>query len=257
MKFRRHNSILVLAVLLLAGFCCDTSFAQDPIENGQSSLANFPWYDAENDSLQPMEVAAPPEARTKDRNSLSKGARKTPLAGGMGGAPSALAGLSILTWGLIALFIAGVVAALLWAFLRVDNSGPAEDTDYVRGKSMEERIKELPFELEKWTGDFQQLARQAYQSGDYKTAITLLFSHVLLRLDKASLIRLRKGKTNRQYLGELRSHRNLTNYYQRVMVPFEDAFFGDHELGRERFEDCWNGLENFETNVTQAVQVTG
>ena len=262
MIFKPHNSILLSAIVLAAacfasGFSTGLASAQESVDRGQSSLSSsdFPWYDANSDSVQPVEVAPPKEARTKDRNTLPLGTN-TARGGGGGGGRVDLAGLSYLTWGLITLFIFGVVAALLWAFLRMEDQTD-QDKDFVLEKSQAERIKALPFVLDNLKDDLRSLAGAAYQKGDYKRAITLLFSHVLLHLDKASLIRLRKGKTNRQYLGELRSHRKLTNYYERVMLPFEDAFFGDHELKRERFEDCWNELEQFENNVTQAVQVAG
>lgn len=256
MNFKRHNLILLFAMLLAFAGGIGSASAQEAVDNGQASLSSskFPWYDADNDSLQPMETAPSQKALTEDRNTLPMGT-KTATGGGRGGGRVDLAGLSYLTWALIAIFILGVVGALLWAFLKMENKQTTRDEGFASGKSLEERIKELPFDLDKSAGDLQTLAREAYQSGDYKTAITLLFSHVLLQLDKASLIRLRKGKTNRQYLGELRSHHELKHYYEHVMVPFEDTFFGDHDLKRERFEDCWNKLEQFENNVNQAVQV--
>ena len=39
-------------------------------------------------------------------------------------------------------------------------------------------------------------------------------------------------ETNRQYMNEIRKHPELINYYERVMVPFEDSFFGDHEVDK-------------------------
>jgi hypothetical protein len=82
-----------------------------------------------------------------------------------------------------------------------------------------------------------------------------LFSHVLVSLDQKGHIRLRKGKTNRQYLRELRPYRPLANFYQRVMVPFEATFFGDHELEKQDFENCWIQLDQFQTDVDQISQV--
>jgi len=109
--------------------------------------------------------------------------------------------------------------------------------------------------LETTSGDFRQLAQNAYASGDYRSAITYLFSHVLVSLDQRGLIRLRKGKTNRQYLSELRRHRSLADYYQHVMVPFEAAFFGNHDLEKKQFESCWNQLDSFLTGVNNTKQV--
>jgi len=204
-----------------------------------------------------MDLPDATEANSKDRNDVSIHQSTGGGGGGGWGGPSDLSSLSFLTWALIAIFITIVVLGLIWAFLQMENKANKDGELSDQGLSQEERIKELPFvfDLKKSTGDLQQLAYEAYQAGDYKTAITLLFSHVLLTLDKASLIRLRKGKTNRQYLTELYRHRELTGYYEKVMVPFEDAFFGDHDLRRENFEACWNDLNHFENNVAQATQV--
>ncbi len=42
---------------------------------------------------------------------------------------------------------------------------------------------------------------------------------------------------------------------QTVLV-FEDAFFGDYELDRARFEACWNRLNEFDQLLSQRQSVT-
>lgn len=165
-----------------------------------------------------------------------------------------LGGLSILAWALIGLVIAAVVGLLFWAFLRMQPNVPIED-DPLRRRSMADSIKHLPFEMDSESGDFRLAAHNGYLAGDYRKAMIYLFSHVLVSLDQKGHIRLRKGKTNRQYLRELRSYRPLANFYQRVMVPFEATFFGDHELGKQEFESCWNQLDQFQHDVDQISQV--
>ena len=46
-------------------------------------------------------------------------------------------------------------------------------------------------------------ARRHYQAGNYGAAIVYLFSFQLVQLDQRQIIRLAKGKTNRQYLREV------------------------------------------------------
>ena len=65
-------------------------------------------------------------------------------------------------------------------------------------------------------------------------------------------MRLKKGKTNRQYLRELSSNRSLAKYYGDVMVPFEQTFFGDYPVTKEIFEGCWQGLDEFQNSVDVA-----
>ena len=47
----------------------------------------------------------------------------------------------------------------------------------------------------------------------------------------------------------LRQHGDIAKYYRQVMVPFEDSFFGNHDISQTRFENCWDELEPFETVV--------
>jgi hypothetical protein len=35
------------------------------------------------------------------------------------------------------------------------------------------------------------------------------------------------------------------------MVAFEDVFFGNHPLDRNRFESCWTRLDEFEALAAQ------
>jgi hypothetical protein len=89
-------------------------------------------------------------------------------------------------------------------------------------------------------------ARRLYQSGDYAKAIVFLFSYQLVELDKRHLIRLTKGKTNRQYLREVGGRLLLRQLVEQTMIAFEDAFFGHHALDKNRFESCWFRMGEFE-----------
>ena len=90
-----------------------------------------------------------------------------------------------------------------------------------------------------------------YQAGNYADAIIYLFSYQLMQLDRNRWIRLAKGKTNRQYLREIRKRRHreaamdLQELSKETMVMFEDSFFGHHALDQQRFESSWNRLDEF------------
>jgi hypothetical protein len=94
-------------------------------------------------------------------------------------------------------------------------------------------------------------ARRAYEQGNFGEAIIYLFSHQLLQMDRRHLIRLTKGKTNRQYLREIGPRRTLRQLFEQTMVAFEDVFFGAHVLGRDRFEACWSQLNRFDQLVEE------
>lgn len=261
MTFRRRAFIwqdiakLVFSFFLLA-LMNQVLFAQDSVEIGREALSSrkYPWYDAESDGIKRVEFRGRPNAESLNRNEipLAPLTQKKNVKAPANNWSGFFGGLSYAVWTLIGMGLLLILGLLVWAFLRMESD--AFEDDAVSGRSMEESIKQLPFELEAKTGDFRQLAQLNYAEGNYRKAIIYLFSHVLVSLDQKSLIRLRKGKTNRQYLRELRRHRELSDYYQRVMVPFEATFFGEHELGKEEFENCWSRLDQFQSGV-QEVQV--
>lgn len=234
--------------------------AQDDVEIGQQAFAKkkYPWYDSKTDEVKRIEMDDRPSIRSTERNSIPlKSLKKTKPRGAWnwnwGG--SFLGGLSLVAWLLIGAVIVGLAMVLVWAFMGIESNQPMP-LDLAAKRTMAESISQLPFELDAASGNFRQLSANAYAAGDFRKAMIYLFSHVLVSLDQKGLIRLRKGKTNRQYLRELRSFRPLANYYQRVMVPFEATFFGDHELEKEEFESCWNQLSEFQKGVDQTSQVT-
>jgi hypothetical protein len=236
-------------------------FGQDSADDVQKALinGNYPWYDGTNDQLAPVDLPAEREAVSKDRNNISPYVSRTRSTTYSGGSRFTFSWLSVLSWIVIGLLIAVIVGLLVWAFFRMENQQQNRrgEPSATSTRSREDRIKELPFDFEKSNGDFRQQAYKAYEAGDYRTAMILLFSHVLLMLDKSNLIQLRKGKTNRQYLSELRPYSNLSNYYKSVMIPFEDVFFGDYELNRNAFDHCWKNLESFQRQIQQTSQVAG
>ena len=69
-------------------------------------------------------------------------------------------------------------------------------------------------------------------------------------LDKHHVIRLAKGKTNRQYVRETRrAPAAVARCCETTMVAFEDAFFGRKQLSREAFERCWQRLDEFQSEL--------
>ncbi len=95
-------------------------------------------------------------------------------------------------------------------------------------------------------------ARRHYEQGNYSEAIIYLFSYELVQLDKFALIRLARGKTNRQYLREVPRRPELRSPLERTMVAFEGVFFGSRLLDRAGFEACWQQLPQFEEQLRTA-----
>jgi len=117
------------------------------------------------------------------------------------------------------------------------------------------RVERLPFQVTGSTGDYLAAARELFQKGDYRNAIIHLYSHTLLTLDQRGLIRLRRGKTNRQYLGEVRRHQDVAKYLEACMISFEDAFFGNIDVTRNQIQPCFDNWETFDQTVNQTSAV--
>ncbi|MBI1903031.1 MAG: DUF4129 domain-containing protein [Planctomycetia bacterium] len=156
-----------------------------------------------------------------------------------------------LSWGLILFIVlaAALLAVLIYVLIRIYQRREREEypsSDEAPGEADETtRIEALPFPVQRRQGDLLSSARACLESGDYDRAIVFLYSHELVQLDKHHAIRLHKGKTNRQYLRELRPDPDLRVLVEQTMCAFEDAFFGKHRIERERFEACWNRLDEF------------
>jgi len=162
---------------------------------------------------------------------------------------------TILRWaawiGLAILLIALSVLLARAFVLREESVVPPEHAETLTSQVEADRIENLPFQIRLPQADLLAEAQRCYERGDYGQAIIYLFSYKLLALDRHDLIRLTRGKTNRQYVAELAYQPFLQEILQRTMVAFEDVFFGHHRLDRERFEMCWRRLDDFHQRIQQ------
>ncbi len=217
---------------------------------------DYPWYDADRDQLKPLASKSEAFPKSDGRNEIElgkvkKATPKTPPTSPTVG-NSWFDGFDIapLFMAILVTVIVLAVAFLFYKFLDVESS--TEDNGAARRKKLlSESIEQLPFDLKEGNGDFRSLAQQAYQSGDLRRAFIFLYSHVLVTLDQNERITLKKGKTNRQYLKEVWEDPKLSSYFKSVMLPFESAFFGDHDPAPDQFQRCWEGLENFHSHLGQ------
>lgn len=219
---------LAMGISSLQGFAAESpgsvEAAHEAFEQGR-----FPWYDAERDTLKPLTLrpSAPP-------------AKPSDFEGGL---------LRYLAWGVLSLALAALVVFIAYTIrhrLR-QSAEPKKFASAVRRAAVES----LPFLADRSRGDLLGEARRHYQEGNYGEAIIYLFSHQLVELDRFALIRIAKGKTNRQYLRELGPAPPLRPTVELTMTAFEDVFFGRRSLDRAGFEACWNQLPLFEQLVSR------
>jgi hypothetical protein len=241
--------VLGFALLIVPLLSCSASAQAeaDPdesVETGRETLDRwwgYPWYDAATDGVQRINVRPPWNSNWNWPNwSLS-------WLGPV---------FRWVAWIAVVAALAAVIYFLVRAYLDrggIHGSATAAD-DEAEAAERRRRIESLPFPLQAARYDLLAEARRHYQQGRYGEAVKYLFSYQLVELDKHKIIRLTRGKTNRQYLGEVGRRTPLRRMVEQTMVAFEDFFFGDHAIDRWRFEACWSRLDQFEALVAEGAK---
>jgi hypothetical protein len=247
--------LLTISQLIFSAQACGWQ-SNDRIDRiGQAfSTRNFPWYSSETDSFREVgQGRSASQALSRDRGTMplrkQKAQRLTPAPRPTNLNAGVVAQYLAWTFIIFALLIVGGI--LIWVFLKSDRLNSNSSVASAGSATRKQRIQQLPFLLEQGPTDLRSLAERAAQQNDFGRAITFLFSHVLVTLDEHHRIQLKKGKTNRQYLRELQTNSELAAIYRRLMLAFEDHFFGGHEISPARFEACWRELPAFEQFANQ------
>jgi hypothetical protein len=218
--------------------------AEEVVQDKLNGRVNYPWYDRAKDDVRQIHVAPsePPDSPNRDSNWKSKASSRTPSGSRWGSVLGPLLqGLGIALLVALLLTLAYFIAQ---ALLKAEVSETASSKVVETSRDVD-RVQALPFQVRKPTGDFLAEARRLYEAGNYSEAIIYLYSYQLVELDRHHVIRLAKGKTNRQYLRETRRQGVLYGILHGTMIAFEDVFFGHHELDRETFELSWRRLDDF------------
>lgn len=236
----------------------DDTSKSDSIKAGKDALSSgsrFPWYDRRKDDVRRLNVV--PRQTTDDRGTQWAASPNAPTAPTTGARPrwGLLPGL--LQWaGITALVLMlGLIAYLIaTSFLKDEVSETASVRKVVESRRDADRVEALPFHVRAATNDFLAEASRLYQEGKYSEAIVYLFSFELVELDRHHVIRLAKGKTNRQYVRETRHRPLLRAVLETTMIAFEDAFFGNKMLSRETFERSWSRVNEFRLELEHQEQ---
>ncbi len=212
-----------------------------------SALSDSVWYDADQGELVPVAVK-PQVDDSLNRESrwlpkakrVEKTAAPTTNTGG-GGATGATglfgSGLTLTNlfgWLLLIAIIAAAITAFAYALSRTEvdlisggrrsnSKSPSTTPD----QQMIERMKHLPAELRRTDVNLRSEAERLMNQGEYDQAIILLFGHQLLLLDRVSMLRLNRGKTNRKYVRETRAaDPDTAKRLQATVTAFERSYFG-------------------------------
>jgi len=216
-------------------------------EEGRDSLRssyNYPWYDPAKDStrglsLPPDQTNAPPPPPKPTQVTY--------------GTNTSSGDFEYLWWFLLVV----VVLIILWLIIRTMQQ---RDPEWQAAKARPQpgtltsvaRLTDLPVELSPRITNMQDEARRLAGVGNYALAIVYLYSHMLVRLTEARRIQLAKGKTNRQYLRELRSDPELWKFFSRAIAQFEGSYFGDHPPSPAMFEALLHDWQPWEIELSRA-----
>ena len=201
---------LLLTVLPSAGLRAaeanpDDAAAIAAAADGLRQAARFPWYDADTRSNAAPDAATLQIPAPAGRLAVADAANRLDQTGCWlwDLLQYAIWGLLIVTLGLLLLLLLrGLTRRLL-------PSNDLDDEDAARRVTEADRIENLPFPVKRPQADLLGETRWHYEQGNFGEAIIYLFSYELVQLDTHHLIRLAKGKTNRQYLRELTADSSL------------------------------------------------
>ena len=259
----RGSAILALLTASLMGFFPTVVGAQE-----DEMFKGVPWYDAEKAEVTSVPLGSLESSDAEHRDSdwvhIPKSQQSTSnsfwdwLFGRNGNGSSNMPSgnvsplfaqiVSWVVWILIGIICLALLIWIAWLLVKQEwRTGDSdEDTDWLQNPKIDPaRFEALPFEVNAPQTDLLGLARQAQSEGRMREAIIYLYSYMLLMLDQQHLIHLAKGKTNRTYLRELRNQRALHALLEKIVVSFEDVFFGDLTLDPSEFQARWSELNQF------------
>jgi hypothetical protein len=232
--------------------------ADPAVEAGHQALrdsGDLPWYDPETDGLRDLHAKTRQNEDTDTRKhgwewELPK-RNTTPRVNWQ--FPTIWEFVQYTAIVLLVVLVIGLVILLLRYFLKQEEElgSPGAAQAFEDQQSEVDRVEQLPFVVRRPGGDLLSEARALYEQGRYGEAMVYLYSYQLVQLDRHQVIHLAKGKTNRQYLREVRQAPQLRDILHTSMIAFEDFFFGRHDLNRMRFEQCWQRLDEFHGALEQ------
>ena len=126
------------------------------------------------------------------------------------------------------LLIAGVIAFLIWLFLRIDLGGsPLKTADLNKViLSDEQDIIE--------TQDIESLITQALRENNYRLAVRFYYLLVLQKLSQKDIIDWQVQKTNADYVYEIKSD-GLRNDFTKLTRIYDFIWYGNFEVNETDF----------------------
>jgi hypothetical protein len=219
--------------------------AVDKARTALKSASDATWYDEANDDVRTLRMkpnSAPP---------------KPPPAPVVGSGPTGDTAFRVFAWIMLGVVLLFIIWIIVRAILNrekegINSTGKLQPVGKISNVS---RLDQLPVNLEPDISDLLGRARWLTNQGRYSEAIVYFYAHVLVQLDQLQLIKLSKGKTNRQYLREVSAHTGLRPFFMQTMRTFEESFFGGHAPDDTKCRACIDRWPEFEQKLPKGAFV--
>lgn len=222
--------------------------ADDPFT---SSLGNIEpsWYDKSTDSTKWPGPQPEEKAVSSDRASIPVIPMTQRTNPGMPNVNFDWLGPGI-SWVVLGLLFLVLMGLVIWVLMKIN----PDQSVVVRVANVDDgnRIENLPFEMDRTIRDFREAALAAANEKNFRQAIIYLYSHALVMLDRREVIQLRKGKTNRQYLGELLRRVPGASAFRILINDFESVFFGDYPALEQDYQRVLSNTDSIDRLAVQA-----
>jgi hypothetical protein len=211
----------------------------EALRSGLDNLQGVPWYDPSTDELLPVELQRSGlDAEHRDSRWQSTANTNAPGSGSSGTSNE------LIGWLLLILVVLSVVwiGYRMWRVRQTERDAAAEQRRRLLrdSEALKTVIEQLPLEPVESRGDLQVLARQLADQGQWDRATAYLFAHALVACSARGQLDLARGKTNHQYLRELRSSSpDEIRFLFDLVQLFERSFFGGRQVQRDEFEGLW------------------
>ncbi|MCA9131523.1 MAG: DUF4129 domain-containing protein [Planctomycetales bacterium] len=248
-------AILLLAILLPAPLTLAFSAADIDVQRALQSLPDNHWYNKESRSYNPPSVSPQHDNPLRREGWLAPPERQSPAATSNGNNWN-LPGWFAEWFSTVFISLLGVVLLVVVALLAYHSLRSYMPARFERRRSPPAvtidpaRVAALPFEVRSTADHPLREAERLMQAGKFNEATLFLYGYLLLALDQARKIHLQQGRTNRMYLRELRESPRLSELVEQAMLAFEDVFFGQHAIPRERFLRLWERLDEFHQQLS-------
>jgi len=229
-------------------------------------LPDTVWFDADEQKIRPIPVTTRmPTADNRDSRWLPKPPKISAPSTSSGGSTTlpgnVISWANVFGWILLVVLAFGLIFLVLFLFGKIEPDAVATGKSKSSASLVEiddqtlERMKHLPAEIRHTNLNLREEAERLMRAGRFDEAIVMLFGHQLLLLDRCSVLRLARGKTNGRYLRETRSHSlDASSHLVRTIAAFEASYFGGHSPSAERFMQLWNDNTTLESIVRSRLE---